>query len=280
MERLFAEWERGRIRYDGQRAVVDDEVRSWYRGVHGERRVAAELAKLGSGWLTLHSVPVGRGSTDIDHVVIGAPGVFVINAKYSPGRNVWAKGYGILIDGHRTGFVPKAIAEARRASESLSRASGLEVPVTAVIAFVEPSSMSVGGRVGGNAQDPDVWVVRHTDLPRLLGGRPVFRLDEFSRLTEAAVRPETWHRSPAPTSAFAVDKEFQALAAAVDQSLNEDRPAARPARKPHPSRSRPARKRTRGKSRLELLIEGLLALALPITGVAILWSYLNSLAGR
>lgn len=36
----------------------------------------------------LHSIPVGTGRGDIDHVVIGPPGVFTINTKHHPGRRL------------------------------------------------------------------------------------------------------------------------------------------------------------------------------------------------
>jgi hypothetical protein len=39
-------------------------------------------------WTVLHSVPVGTGSTDIDHIAIGPAGVFTLNTKYSPHPSV------------------------------------------------------------------------------------------------------------------------------------------------------------------------------------------------
>lgn len=293
VERLLAEWERGRIQFDGEHATVDEEVRSWYRGVHGERRVAEELAKLGPDWLVLHSVPVGRGDTDIDHVVVGTAGVFVINAKYSPGKPVWAKGYGLLVDGHRTGYVPKAIAEARRASDLLSAATGLTVPVTAVIALVDPGALSINGRVGGEESDPEVRVVRHSDLPRLIAGRPVFSAEQASRIADAATRPLTWHSSPKPASPLSIAEEFSALEKAVGPALAG--PVVHPSRGPdrgpaathgapyRAARSRPTPARARGRSRrkkspVDRLIGSLMSVALPITMLVVMWIYLNQLS--
>ena len=53
------------------------------------------LAQLGPEWTVLHSVPVGRGKSDIDHIAIGPPGVFTINTKFSPGKDVWVAGRGM-----------------------------------------------------------------------------------------------------------------------------------------------------------------------------------------
>ena len=64
---------------------------------------------------------LARGLDTDSQCVIGPAGVFTINAKYSPGKKVWAKGYGVLVDGHGTGHVPKAIAEARRALKANTR---------------------------------------------------------------------------------------------------------------------------------------------------------------
>ncbi|MBG6212216.1 hypothetical protein RCH23_000129 [Cryobacterium sp. CAN_C3] len=44
------------------------------------------LSKLGPEWTVLHAVPVGSGSSDIDHVVIGPAGVFTINTKNHTGK--------------------------------------------------------------------------------------------------------------------------------------------------------------------------------------------------
>jgi len=219
VERLLQEFDAGRIRDEGGHVVVDDEVRSWYRGVHGERAVASELSRLGAGWLVLHSVPVGARDTDIDHVVIGPTGTFTINAKYSPGKKVWAKGYGVNVDGHGTGYVPKAIAEARRASNLLSRASGIAVPVTAIITFVDPGAMNVAGRVGGGEGDPEVRVMRHRDLVGFLGGAPTLSPEQVQRLTGAATQPSTWHSHPKPPATHSIAREFEALEAAVGPAL-------------------------------------------------------------
>ncbi len=279
VERLLAEFDAGRIRDEGGHVVVDDEVQSWYRGVHGERKVAAELATLGPDWLVLHSVPVGRRDTDIDHVVVGTSGVFVINAKYSPGKPVWAKGYGVLVDGQRTGYVPKAIAEARRASDVLSKASGLTVPVTAIIAFVDPGPMSIQGRVGGNEYDPEVRVIRHVDLPRLIAGPPIFSAEQAGRIVDAAIQPITWHSSPKPASALSIEEEFTALEEAVGPALAAPTKSSRNSYR-RPARSRPPGRSRRRKSFGERLADALLSVAIPISMMIGAWIYFNQLAGR
>src|SRR5690606_5346631 len=71
---------------------LTSESRPWYWGVLGERIIAELLVSLPSDYLVLHSVPIGNGNTDIDHVVIGPSGVFTINTKYTNGKKVWVGG--------------------------------------------------------------------------------------------------------------------------------------------------------------------------------------------
>ncbi|WP_373309716.1 nuclease-related domain-containing protein [Streptomyces tendae] len=57
---------------------------AWRKGLEGERRVGAELNRLGRhGWRVLHSIPLAT-KVDIDHLLIGPGGVFSINTKHAP----------------------------------------------------------------------------------------------------------------------------------------------------------------------------------------------------
>jgi hypothetical protein len=60
---------------------------AWRRGAAGERRTARRLAALERhGWAVLHDLAVPRGQANIDHLVIGPGGVFVIDSKQYRGR--------------------------------------------------------------------------------------------------------------------------------------------------------------------------------------------------
>jgi nuclease-like protein len=60
-----------------------EQARSWRRGAHGERRTARLLDRLtGDGYVVFHDLAVpGNTSANIDHMVIGPSGVFVIDSK-------------------------------------------------------------------------------------------------------------------------------------------------------------------------------------------------------
>jgi hypothetical protein len=60
---------------------------AWRRGASGERRAARLLAPLErQGWVVLHDLAVPGSAANIDHLVIGPGGVFVIDSKQYRGR--------------------------------------------------------------------------------------------------------------------------------------------------------------------------------------------------
>jgi hypothetical protein len=58
-----------------------EQARSWRRGAHGERHTARLLDRLtGDGSVVFHDLAV-PGNTNVDHLVIGPTGLFVIDSK-------------------------------------------------------------------------------------------------------------------------------------------------------------------------------------------------------
>lgn len=119
------------------------EDRPWRLGVDGERQVAAQLERLGSGWHVLHAVPVGAKGADIDHVLIGPGGIFTINTKHHPEAQVWLGGDQLLVNGRATSYVHKARHEATRAGKLLASAAGKPVSVTSLIVIVGTEHVTV-----------------------------------------------------------------------------------------------------------------------------------------
>jgi hypothetical protein len=59
----------------------------WRRGAAGERRTARLLAPLEQrGWAVLHDLALPGSQANLDHLVIGPGGVFVIDSKQYRGR--------------------------------------------------------------------------------------------------------------------------------------------------------------------------------------------------
>jgi hypothetical protein len=60
---------------------------AWRRGAAGERRTARLLGQLErQGWVVLHDLAVPGGRANIDHLLIGPGGIFVIDSKQYRGR--------------------------------------------------------------------------------------------------------------------------------------------------------------------------------------------------
>ena len=167
------------------------EAQPWYVGALGELEIARRLAMLGPGWYVLHSVPVGSGSSDLDHVVIGPAGVFTINTKHHRGQNVWVGGRRILVNGQRTDHLRNAAYEAKRTSKLLSVAARMLVDVTPIVAIVGARRMTVRER------PYDVAVLPDHELVRWLQRHPVtLTHQQLGHLAAVAAQPAAWKRMP------------------------------------------------------------------------------------
>lgn len=256
VDELLRQWDLGAIHVDSASGLVtiDDEAEGWYLGVLGEREVASRLSEFDDTWTVLHSVPVGSGMTDIDHVLIGPPGVFTINTKFSPGKDVWVAGRGMYVGGFKQSYVHNSLREATQASERLSRACGLAVPVTALIVFVDPAKITHKAAAGGGEYEPSVRVLRHTELANVALERRAFSAEQLARILESAVAPETWHDKPKISTAGPhIVREFLALEEALGPrfaAASTPRPALRADPRSYSNRStsgkarQPQRRRT------------------------------------
>jgi Nuclease-related domain len=143
---------------------VHTDERAWRRGAAGEEEVARQLEKLGPSWRVIHSVPVGSKDTDIDHVVIGPPGVFTLNTKNHLGKRVTVYEYAIYVGGMKQPYLSKSRAEGKRGSKILSSACGFGVVVHPVVVIMadelvvkgSPHQVDVVGR-----RKVSEWLDRH-----------------------------------------------------------------------------------------------------------------------
>ncbi|MGI9822218.1 nuclease-related domain-containing protein [Agromyces sp. Marseille-Q5079] len=165
------------------------EAQPWYLGALGELEVARRLEGLGPGWFVLHSVPIGNGSSDLDHVVIGPAGVFTINTKHHRGQNVWVGAKRILVNGQRTDHLRNAAFEGSRTSKLLSGAAQMLVDVTPIIAVVGVRRMTVRER------PPVVIVIRDTELVSWLRRHPTtLGPEQVRHIAGIAAQPAAWKR--------------------------------------------------------------------------------------
>lgn len=144
--------------------------------------MARELAKLGPGWHYLHAVEVGDRGSDIDHVVIGPPGVITINTKRHPRGKAWVGERMVMINGQKTDYLHNSRFEAKRAAKLLSSECGKPIEARAAIVFVDLDNYNV------KQMPTDVHV---TTRRRLVG---------WLRSLPAVAPPETRPVRPAPVT--------------------------------------------------------------------------------
>lgn len=115
---------------------------SWYIGLEGEQRVGRELARLSPlGWRVLHGIEKSNGG-DIDHLLIGAGGVFSINTKTHPGASVWVGDTMAKVNGGKPQpYAAASNAEADYVRGVLGRYCDFDVPVEPVLVFVGVESL-------------------------------------------------------------------------------------------------------------------------------------------
>jgi hypothetical protein len=173
----------------------------------GQHAVAEALGKLtrtpalrrgrGARWRMLHTVPMAFAEEDvvIDHVLIGPPGVFLIEVANIPGGRAVLDhrsldlGGGTVLDLDRRRRV--GIEAGERVSIALARAAGatetLDPPA------VHPVIAIVGAIMSGTGRPRGVTVTRLGQLPRLLSafGAPLSDL-AVAQIFEVARRSTTW----------------------------------------------------------------------------------------
>ncbi|GAA4930419.1 nuclease-like protein [Actinomycetospora succinea] len=182
----------------------DRSGRSWPAGAEGEVRLAealrgmteaGPLAQRRPPWRVLHAVPTGPGHGDLDHVLLGPPGLVVVNTEHHHGRAVRVDGDRMTVDREPVDHVPRIRAEAERAGRLLGAARsddpGVAPPATGALAVV---AASVTTAPGGSTPE-GVLVATPAGLPRLITALPaVLADDEIDELYAVARRLGTWTR--------------------------------------------------------------------------------------
>jgi Nuclease-related domain len=147
---------------------VRSEEQNWRKGADGELRLARHLAKLPCPpWHLRHDLTLSGSDANIDHLVIGPPGVFVINTKNHSGQRVWVSESRVGVGDVKTDYLGTARAEADRVQRLLDGCA-VAVDVTPVIA-VYCGELAIEGRPA-DVEVRDATTLRRwlTRLPRRL----------------------------------------------------------------------------------------------------------------
>lgn len=170
---------------------MHSDERAYRVGADGEVEVAWRLRKLGEGWHLIHSVPVGERGSDIDHVVIGPPGVFTLNTKNHSRKKVWVAEKAFMVSGQKTNYLRNSRHEAARASKLLTAACGFDVQV-------QPIIVAIAADLTIKAQPADVHVVAHKRIGKWLERRPATLSPvAVEAIFDMARRDTTWRTKQA-----------------------------------------------------------------------------------
>lgn len=140
--------------------ALETEAGAWAAGAEGERRVGEALASLPPGWHVLHDrlLRPGRGQSNLDHVVVGPSGVYLLDTKNWAGGtsvhegNLWQ---------HTSASSPKGrqLDNVGRFAGEMEKALGLPVVPVVVLAGAGSASF-VQQRVRGVEVVPRASLVR------------------------------------------------------------------------------------------------------------------------
>ena len=151
-----------------------------------ERKVARELRRLDPGWWILHSIPLDDDGADVDHLLIGAAGVFVLEVRDLSGSEVRANDLAVMVDRRETMLLPETRAHAERVGEQLSAACGFEVPVRPVLVVL-------ARQLAVKRQPEGLDVVGRHRIARWLGEQPPVQSFETAAAVHfVARRVDTW----------------------------------------------------------------------------------------
>lgn len=195
-----------------RRFVLHADAWSWYQGALGEIEVGRLLSELGPEWFVRHAVPIGAGTKDVDHLVIGPAGVFAINTKHHRGHSIWVGDRVLRVNGANTPHLSAARHDARDVSRRLEDSVGFIVPVAPVVAVL-------GARTPTDKRSPQNRTVAVMDASRLVSWLkarpPALSPTMVDLLMLAAEEPKTWHVDPRAADTFRVMQRFERLASRV-----------------------------------------------------------------
>jgi hypothetical protein len=158
------------------------------RGLEGEQIVGTALTSLqAADWKVLHGTPLPSGS-DIDHLVIGPPGVFTVNSKHHAGAAVWVGDNIVKVNRNGYPYLANSEFEAARTAKLLTEWCGFAIPVHPVIAMV-------GVRKITRAGAPAVAVIAGDEIASTLSTWPaVLSPNQVDRAYTIARHAYVWRQ--------------------------------------------------------------------------------------
>jgi hypothetical protein len=158
------------------------------RRADGSRATAGWLGRLPEGWHLFNEIPSDGQSLSIDHLLVAPAGVFTVQLRSLTGK-IWVASQELRHNGHKTSFLPKAVAEAKRASKLLSATLQRPIEVHPVLAILA-DDWTIKER------PTDVLVAAPRGVKDWLRSQPrVLSPGEVVTISAAVSEPATWQRS-------------------------------------------------------------------------------------
>lgn len=183
-------------RLDEQARRLRDRAKWYDVGGDGEEIVGAVLDAgfpEDDGWHVIHSVVVSKHGADIDHIVVGPPGVFTLNAKHHAGKSVDISESEYRVDGGPRDYLDAARVEGTNASSCLSTACAFNVVAHPVLVVVGSADLHIDAQPEGiHVVDCDGVVEWLRSLP------PVLNQDQAAAIAERVEDSATWLPPPPP----------------------------------------------------------------------------------
>ena len=159
------------------------------QGAEDEAATAKVLASLPPGWAALHDVRwPGRRLANVDHVIVGPGGVFVIDSKNWTGR--------IIVDGGR--LRQNGYSREKTVAAAADAALAIAELISPYADYVHPVLCIVGqDRLIGRCRE--VMVCSTTNLVDMLTTRPVVFTPAQIRHLHWRLNADLWRVSPVPS---------------------------------------------------------------------------------
>ncbi len=170
--------------------MVGGSTRVWDEAAQGEAATATVLAGLPAGWTALHDLKwQGRQYDNIDHIVVGPPGIFVIDSRVWSGPVSVSRGV-LRHSGHdRTSSLRAAVAAAAAVSAMSSAARFDHVHGVLCLVGKDVPAEWVGGVLVCSASELVEELTSYAEV--LPGGVAVVVASEVRRQLNAVTGPST-----------------------------------------------------------------------------------------
>jgi Nuclease-related domain len=154
-----------------------NQARAWQRGAKGERHTARLLDRLGrEGYVSFHDLALPDSSANLDHLVVGPSGVFVIDSKQWTGQVQQSADGLVWHDYYR---LDRTLATLRWQAETLGRLLG--VPVAPLVCVHGAHIQGGGLRAQGVAVVPATLLRSALGYDQLLSDTDIERYAATAR---------------------------------------------------------------------------------------------------